>query len=71
MADKRRKKSQEDIMHGRSLEGASYGATEREQTEAILRNMHPAADEAGEYITDAELDERELEARAEEDRSDE
>lgn len=64
MANKRRKKF-EDIMHGRSLEGASYGATEREQTEDILRNQHPAADEAGEFVTDAEIEAREDEQRDE------
>lgn len=60
-AKKRRKKSEDDVMHGRSFEGAEYAATEREQTEDIERNRHPEADESDEFVTDAELEARERE----------
>ena len=46
-------------MHGRSLAGASYGANEREQTEDARRGLRDKADEAGEFVTDGELEARE------------
>lgn len=70
MADKkpnnRPNREAEDVMHGRNLEGAEYGATEREQTrdrERVARGDH--TDEIDEVeVTDAEIEARE------EDRSD-
>lgn len=57
---KRRKKTQKtekpDIMHGRSFEGASYGATERERTEDARRIPGQTDDE---FVTDAEMEVRE------------
>src|SRR4051812_20775803 len=63
MTDKKRKDksaqpSSDDIMHGRSFEGTSYAATEREQTEDA-RRIPGRTDEAGEFVTDAEMEVRE------------
>jgi hypothetical protein len=52
MTDKKRSESEE-------REGTSYAATEREQTRDIERARHPQPDEAGEFITDAEMEVRE------------
>ena len=60
MASKKREESDDDVMHGRSFAGASYGANEEEQTrdrERVARNAE--ADEAGEMVTDAEMEVRE------------
>ena len=61
MAEKRRDKSDDDVMHGRSFAGASYGANEEEQTRDRERVVkHAEADESGEtMITDAEMEVRE------------
>jgi hypothetical protein len=51
--------SSDDVMHGRNLEGAEYGATEREQTrdrERVVRG--DKTDEIGE-VADAEIEARE------------
>jgi hypothetical protein len=56
--DKPKAKPDDDVMHGRSFAGASYGANEREQTrerERVADNV----DEVDEIVTDAELDESE------------
>ena len=66
MAERDRNAPKDDVMHGRSLEGASYGATEREQTEDIQRATRQAPDETGEFVTDAEMEARE--ANGDEDR---
>jgi hypothetical protein len=58
MTDKNRKES-DDVIRGRSFEGASYAANEREQTRDMERARRPQADEAGEFITDAETEVRE------------
>ncbi len=60
MAEKRRDKSDDDVMHGRSFAGASYGANEEEQTRDRERVANDAqTDESGEMITDAEMEVRE------------
>jgi len=60
MADKRRDKSDDDVMHGRSLAGASYGANEEEQTRDRERaGTNAEMDEEGDMITDAEMEVRE------------
>ena len=55
-ADARRKGS--DVMRGRSLAGAEYGANEEEQTRERERAGHDHTDEVGE-ITETELDDGE------------
>ena len=60
MAEKRRDKSDDDVMHGRSFAGASYGANEEEQTRDRERaGTNAEMDEEGEMITDAEMEVRE------------
>jgi len=64
MADKQDKKPESqrnaDVMHGRSLAGAEYGANEREQTDERERAGHTHLDEAGEsMVTEAEIEARE------------
>jgi hypothetical protein len=63
MAEKRRDKSDksdDDVMHGRSFAGASYGANEEEQTRDRERaGTNAQMDEEGEMITDAEMEVRE------------
>ena len=61
MAGKKRKKEKaDDVMHGRSFEGAEYAATEREQTEAIERTVRAGQEEEpDDFVTDAELEARE------------
>jgi hypothetical protein len=50
----------EDVMHGRSLAGAEYGANEREQTDERERAGRVHLDEAGEsMVTEAEIEARE------------
>ena len=52
----------DDVMHGRSLAGAEYGANEREQTDERNRIARGGAraDEIGEVeVTDAEIEARE------------
>jgi hypothetical protein len=71
MTDRKRKKAKQkpesdDVMHGRDFAGASYGATEREQTEDIERDAGIIPDESDEFITDAELDAREAASEDEE-----
>jgi hypothetical protein len=56
--DKPKAKQDEDVMHGRSFAGASYGANEREQTRERER-VADHVDEADEMVTDAELEEPE------------
>src|SRR5690348_10033044 len=51
-----------DVMHGRSFAGANIAATEREQTrerERIAEHGGENLDEAGEMVTDAEIEARE------------
>jgi len=63
MTDDKRKKAkpkpEPDVMHGRDLAGASYGATEREHTEDLERIAGDVPDESDEFVTDAELEARE------------
>ncbi len=62
MTDTNRKNADEkaqDVIHGRNLAGASYGANEREQTEDARRAARDKTDEAGEFVTDAEIESRE------------
>jgi hypothetical protein len=50
-----------DIMRGRDFAGTNIAATEREQTrdrERVVRGAVP--DEAGEFVTDAEVEAREI-----------
>ena len=50
----------EDVMHGRSLAGAEYGANEREQTDERERAGRVHLDESGEsMVTEAEIESRE------------
>lgn len=57
--DKRRK-STDDVMHGRDLAGGEYGANEAEQTIERQRAGRDHTDEAGEdMVTDAEIESRE------------
>jgi hypothetical protein len=52
----------QDVMHGRSFAGANIANTEREQTrdrQRIADQGGEPLDEAGEYVTDAEIEERE------------
>lgn len=61
-AKKQRASGSKDIMHGRSLAGAEYGANEREQTSDRERVVRGAdrTDEIGEVeVTDAEIEARE------------
>jgi len=58
MANDDRKKS-DNAARKPGLAGGEYGATEREQTEDIERARRPQADEAGEFVTDAEMEVRE------------
>ena len=59
--DKRRKPT-DDVMHGRGLAGAEYGANEAEQTIERQRAGRDHTDEAGEnMVTDAEIEAREEE----------
>jgi hypothetical protein len=71
MADKKRGKSketQDDVMHGRSFAGASYGANEQEQTrDREQAGNAETTDEAGEFITDAEMEVREANSSEESD----
>lgn len=56
-----------DVMHGRSFAGANIANTEREQTrdrQRIAEHGGEPLDEAGEFVTDAEIEARE-ERRAE------
>jgi hypothetical protein len=48
-----------DVMHGRSLAGAEYGANEEEQTHERERAGRDHTDEVGE-ITETELDDDEV-----------
>jgi hypothetical protein len=57
MTDNKRNES-DNAISGRSFAGASYGANEREQTRDLERARRPQADEAGEFVTDAETDAR-------------
>ena len=64
MADEQKGKPQPqtdaDVMHGRSLAGAEYGANEREQTDERERAGRTHLDEAGEsMVTEAEIEARE------------
>lgn len=57
--DKRRKTT-DDVMHGRNLAGAEYGANEMEQTIERERAGRDHTDEAGEnMVTEAEIEARE------------
>lgn len=57
--DKRRKTT-DDVMHGRNLAGGEYGANEMEQTVERERAGHDRTDEAGEnMVTEAEIEARE------------
>jgi len=61
-AKRQRTNESDDIMHGRSLAGAEYGANEREQTDERNRVARGGArmDEIGEVeVTDAEIEARE------------
>ena len=61
-AKKQRANDSDDIMHGRSLAGAEYGANEREQTDERNRVVRGGAraDEIGEVeVTEAEIEARE------------
>lgn len=50
-----------DVMHGRDFAGANIAATEQEQTRDRARAAEgKLADEAGEFVTDAEVEAREL-----------
>lgn len=52
----------DDVMHGRDLAGAEYGANEAEQTRERQRAGRDRTDEAGEAtVTDAELEARDEE----------
>lgn len=64
MANEHQKKTEShgdaDVMRGRSLAGAEYGANEREQTDERERAGHAHLDEAGEsMVTEAEIEARE------------
>ena len=64
MADEQKAKPQPhsdaDVMHGRSLAGAEYGANEREQTDERERAGRGNFDETGEsMVTEAEIEARE------------
>ncbi len=72
MPNDKRKKSpvrNDDVMHGRSLAGAEYGANELEQTRDRVRVGRDNTDEAGEIadsdVTDAEIEARERRANEE------
>ena len=50
-----------DVMHGRSFAGANWANTERQQTrdrQRIADHKGENLDEAGELVTDAEIEER-------------
>ena len=50
-----------DVMHGRDFAAANIAATEREQTRDRARAAQgKVADETGEFVTDAEVEAREL-----------
>lgn len=64
-ARKQRASDSDDVMHGRSLAGADYGANEREQTDERNRVARGGAptDEIGETeVTEAEIEAREEES---------
>jgi len=55
------KKEARDVMHGRDFAGANIAATEREQTrDRASAAQGKLGDEAGEFVTDAEVEAREL-----------
>jgi hypothetical protein len=55
------KEEARDVMHGRDFAGANIAATEQEQTRDRDRAAQgKLADEAGEFVTDAEVEAREL-----------
>jgi len=63
-SNKQRPNDTDDVMHGRSLAGAEYGANEREQTDERNRVVRGGArmDEIGEVeVTAAEIEAREQE----------
>ncbi len=55
------RKPADDVMHGRSLAGAEYGANEKEQTQDMERVVDHAPDQADDddFVTDAEMEVRE------------
>ena len=61
---KQRANDSDDIMHGRSLAGAEYGANEREQTDE--RNRVARGGERTDEIGEVEVTDAEIEAREEE-----
>lgn len=67
---KRPNEKPEDVMHGRSFEGADWAATEHEQTRHFRRVARHMPDESDEFVTDAELEVREANASPQDDEDD-
>ena len=67
---KRQNEKPEDVMHGRSFEGAEWAATEREQTRHFRRVARHLPDESDEFVTDAELEVREANSSPQDDKED-